>query len=221
MANEETKKKETAEKPSKAAATKKPAAKKAAAKKPAAKKPAPKKEVAKKTTKTASATPAAKKPVAAPSKKPEPVKEAPKAAPAKAAKPKPVSANAPLAHGVGRRKASIARVWLRRGKGELTVNKQSYDRYFDTEVSRQRARTPFIVYPNTTHYDISVNVIGGGKKAQADAVKLGIARALVDINPEIRPLLRQHGLLTVDSRVKERKKYGQRGARRKFQFVKR
>lgn len=134
---------------------------------------------------------------------------------------KPAAGSAPLAHGVGRRKAAIARVWLRRGKGELTVNKLAYDRYFDTEISRQRARVPFVAYPNTSHYDIAVNVIGGGKKAQADAVKLGIARALVEINPEIRPLLRQHGLLTVDSRVKERKKYGQRGARRKFQFVKR
>jgi small subunit ribosomal protein S9 len=140
------------------------------------------------------------------------------AAPQKA---KPASGNAPLAHGVGRRKSAVARVWLRRGKGEMTINQHAYERYFDTEIARQCARSPFVVYPNTSHYDISANVVGGGKKAQADAVKLGVARALVEINPEIRPLLRQHGLLTVDSRVKERKKYGQRSARAKFQFVKR
>ncbi len=129
--------------------------------------------------------------------------------------------NAPLAHGVGRRKKAIARVWLRRGKGDLTINKRDYQKYFDTEVAQMRARVPFEVYPNTAKYDISANVVGGGLKAQADAVKLGIARALLEANPELRPLLRQAGLLTVDSRVKERKKYGQRGARAKFQFTKR
>ena len=191
-----------------------------------ASKPAPKKAVQEVAPKEAAPTKAApaKPKVTAPKEavKKAPVKAAPaKAAPVKAVKPKSSGANEPLAHGVGRRKASVARVWLRRGKGNVTVNKLSYDRYFDTEVSRQRVRTPFVVYPNTSHYDILVNVVGGGKKAQADAIKLGISRALVQINPEIRPLLRQHGLLTVDSRVVERKKYGQPGARRKFQFVKR
>ena len=209
MANE-TKKKETAKKPVKKAAAK------AAPKKTAAKK-APAKVVAKK-------SPVKKTVKAAPKKTVEkaPAKVVEKKTVVKAkAKVKVSGGNTPLAHGVGRRKASVARVWLRRGKGNVTVNKLSLDRYFDTDFSRQRVKTPFVVYPNTAHYDINVNVVGGGKKGQADAIKLGIARALVSINPEIRPLLRQHGLLTVDSRVVERKKYGQPGARRKFQFVKR
>lgn len=129
--------------------------------------------------------------------------------------------SAPLAHGVGRRKKSVARVWLRRGTGTLTVNDRAYDNYFDTEIARVRARVPFEVYSHTAKYDVDVNVNGGGLIAQADAVKLGIARALVEINPEIRSLLREAGLLTVDSRVKERKKYGQRAARARFQFTKR
>jgi small subunit ribosomal protein S9 len=127
----------------------------------------------------------------------------------------------PLAHGVGRRKSAIARVWLKRGKGALTVNDKDYMHYFDTEVTRIAAALPFHAYPQASKYDIEVNVCGGGLCAQADAVKLGIARALVKINEDIRPILRQHGLLTVDSRLKERKKYGQKAARRKFQFVKR
>ncbi len=131
------------------------------------------------------------------------------------------SANTPLAHGVGRRKKAVARVWLRRGKGDLTINKREYQRYFDTEIAQKRARAPYEVYPDVAKYDISVNVNGGGLIAQADAVKLGIARALLEVNSELRPLLRKAGLLTVDARVKERKKYGQRGARAKFQFTKR
>ncbi len=129
--------------------------------------------------------------------------------------------SAPLAHGVGRRKKSVARVWLRRGTGTLTVNDRAFDNYFDTEIAQVRARIPFQVYPHTSKYDIAANVNGGGVIAQADAVKLGIARALLEINPEIRSLLRNAGLLTVDSRVKERKKYGQKAARAKFQFTKR
>ena len=149
-----------------------------------------------------------------------------KAAPARSAgkapgQPKPASAGAPLAHGVGRRKAAIARVWLRRGKGTLIVNEKDHMKYFDTETTRKAAALPFEIYQATTKYDFDCNVQGGGISAQADAVKLGIARALLEINPDIRPLLRQAGLLTVDARVKERKKYGQKAARRKFQFVKR
>lgn len=131
------------------------------------------------------------------------------------------SKNAPLAHGVGRRKSSVARVWLRKGKGSITVNHKPYREYFDTEVARLAAATPLNVYPHALNYDIVANVCGGGLHSQADAIKLGISRALLETNEELRPLLREHGLLTVDSRVKERKKYGQRGARRKFQFVKR
>ena len=134
---------------------------------------------------------------------------------------KKVTDTTTLAHGIGRRKKAVARVWLKRGKGDLLVNDRAFDSYFDTEIAQKRARTPYEVYPNTAKYDISANVDGGGVIAQADAVKLGIARALLLINPEIRQLLRDKGLLTVDSRVKERKKYGQRAARAKFQFTKR
>jgi small subunit ribosomal protein S9 len=129
--------------------------------------------------------------------------------------------SAPLAHGVGRRKSSVARVWLKRGKGNLLINNKDYSVYFDTEITRMTSALPFHAYPQASNYDVMVNVNGGGLCSQADAVKLGIARALVVMNEDIRPILREHGLLTVDSRVKERKKYGQKAARRKFQFVKR
>jgi small subunit ribosomal protein S9 len=132
------------------------------------------------------------------------------------------AATAPIAHGVGRRKSAVARVWLKRGKGKLTVNDKDHLQYFSTDLTRMTAVIPLKVYPQAANlYDIVANVSGGGFTAQADAVKLGIARALVELNEEIRPLLRQHDLLTVDSRIKERKKYGQKAARRKFQFVKR
>ncbi len=132
----------------------------------------------------------------------------------------PVAAS--LAHGVGRRKSAVARVWLKRGKGAVTINDKDYANYFDTDITRTAAVLPLKVYPQAaTLYDIQANVSGGGLSAQADAVKLGIARALLEINEDIRSLLRQHDLLTVDSRIKERKKYGQKAARRKFQFVKR
>lgn len=135
---------------------------------------------------------------------------------------KKTSTKAPLAHGVGRRKAAVARVWLRRGKGQILVNQSVYNTYFDTDPARKAAVQPFAVYPQAAElYDVEVNVSGGGLRAQADALKLGLARALCEINPDVRPTFRDSGLLTVDSRLKERKKYGQKGARRKFQFVKR
>lgn len=128
---------------------------------------------------------------------------------------------APLANGVGRRKSSIARVLIRRGKGNITVNGKPFIEYFDTDVARQAAQLPFAVLPISANYDADANVIGGGMTAQADAVKLGIARAFAAYDETARPLLREHKLLTVDARRKERKKYGQKAARRKFQFVKR
>lgn len=128
---------------------------------------------------------------------------------------------APLAHGVGRRKSSIARVWLRAGKGAIQVNGKDFKDYFKTEVTRLAASTPFRVIPVESQFDIEANISGGGHCAQADALKLGISRALLSVDEKLRPTLRQHDLLTVDSRVKERKKYGQKAARRKFQFVKR
>jgi small subunit ribosomal protein S9 len=131
------------------------------------------------------------------------------------------SANSPLAHGVGRRKTAVARIWLRRGNGQIRVNGQDYTNYFDTTFSADTAATPFKVCPIGADFNVEVNVCGGGKVAQADAVKLGIARAFVEFDETAKPLLKKHGLMTVDSRKKERKKYGQKGARAKFQFVKR
>lgn len=139
----------------------------------------------------------------------------------KAAKSAQSGSKTPLAHGVGRRKSAVARVWLRRGQGTVVVNQIDHMTYFDTELSRRAAALPIELYPQAQKYDVQANVVGGGKPAQADAVKLGIARALLELDPEMRPALKEHGLLTVDSRLKERKKYGQKAARRKFQFVKR
>lgn len=130
-------------------------------------------------------------------------------------------AGAPLSHGVGRRKSSVARVWLRRGTGQVTVNGRACDSYFTTVFTRADAVTPFTVIPQAAKYDAQVRVVGGGVNSQAGAVRLGIARALVANDEELRRALRAQDLLTVDSRQVERKKYGQRGARRKFQFVKR
>lgn len=127
----------------------------------------------------------------------------------------------PLAHGVGRRKSSVARVWLTRGSGKIVVNGLSVNAYFDTIVSRKSVQMPFEMCPTSSHFDVNANVVGGGKMGQADAVKLGIARALLKDDETLRPILRKNDLLTSDSRIKERKKYGQKAARRKFQFVKR
>lgn len=132
-----------------------------------------------------------------------------------------VKKSKPVAYGFGHRKTATARVWLRRGSGKLRINKREMKDYFDTEVVQIDALTPFRVVPVASNYDVDANVCGGGKCGQAGAVKLGIARALLQIDESLRSVLRKEGLLTVDSRQKERKKYGQRGARRKFQFVKR
>jgi Ribosomal protein S9 len=128
---------------------------------------------------------------------------------------------APIAHGVGRRKSCVARAWIRRGKGDVIVNKLDISEYFDTQIDIQSALTPFRVVPASSNYDVQINVNGGGKTAQADAVKLAISRGFLSLDETLKPLLRQNDLLTVDARVKERKKYGQKAARRKFQFVKR
>lgn len=149
------------------------------------------------------------------------------AASQKVAKEKPEtirkSSRTPVAHGVGRRKKSVARVWLRPGgKGSLFVNGKKFTDYFPTEVTQLAVQKPAMVMPAAVQrYDIEVNVEGGGISGQADAVKLGIARALLAAYPDAKSALREQGLLTVDARVKERKKYGQKAARRKFQFVKR
>ncbi len=126
-----------------------------------------------------------------------------------------------LGHGVGRRKSAVARVWLRRGNGIVIVNGKDVKEYFDTALTIADATSPYKAIPQAAKYDVQANVYGGGLCAQAGAVKLGIARALVASEEETRLALRKNNLLTVDARKKERKKYGQKAARRKFQFVKR
>jgi small subunit ribosomal protein S9 len=124
-------------------------------------------------------------------------------------------------YGTGRRKSSIARVFLRPGSGEFTVNKKKMDVYFVTEQQRAAAKRSLAVEGIDETFDVICTVRGGGVMGQADAVKLGLARALMVFNPELRKVLKADGLVTRDSRGKERKKYGQKGARARFQFSKR
>jgi len=124
-------------------------------------------------------------------------------------------------YGTGRRKSAIARVFLRPGSGEWKVNGKGFDEYFVTEQQRVSAKRTLVVADMAATFDVLTTVQGGGVAAQADAVKMGIARALIEFNPELRKTLKAEGLLTRDARVKERKKYGQKGARKRFQFSKR
>ena len=134
----------------------------------------------------------------------------------------PGKGGAPVTHAVGRRKSAVARIWVSRGAGAVTVNGKTTNDYFATEVMRTAALLPMTILPHLgAQYDIAVNVCGGGLHAQAGAMKLGISRAFVKINAETRPMLRAEGLLTCDARLKERKKPGRKGARKGFQFVKR
>ena len=123
--------------------------------------------------------------------------------------------------GTGRRKSSIARVFLRPGTGEFTVNGRKFDQYFVTEAQRITAKQPLVTSETAASFNIVARVTGGGVNGQSGAVKLGIARALLVFNPELRPKLKAEGYLSRDSRSKERKKYGQKGARKRFQFSKR
>ncbi len=124
-------------------------------------------------------------------------------------------------YGTGRRKSAIVRVFLRPGTGEWKVNGKPFEEYFVTEQQRVAAKRTLVVAEMTSNFDVVVNAKGGGVASQADAVKMGIARALIEFNPELRKTLKAEGLLTRDARVKERKKYGQKGARKRFQFSKR
>ena len=124
-------------------------------------------------------------------------------------------------YGTGRRKSAIARVFLRPGSGEWKVNGKGFDEYFVTEQQRASAKRTLAVAEMAANFDVVTTVNGGGVTAQADAVKMGVARALIEFNPELRKTLKAEGLLTRDARVKERKKYGQKGARKRFQFSKR
>lgn len=122
---------------------------------------------------------------------------------------------------IGRRKTSIARVYVKPGKGDIKVNDRDLKEYFLSEIHQTTVKQPLAAVKLDGQYDVTVNVEGGGIKGQAEAVRLGIARALVEFNEEVKPSLRKEGLLTRDSRMVERKKPGRRKARRRFQFSKR
>jgi small subunit ribosomal protein S9 len=121
----------------------------------------------------------------------------------------------------GKRKTSVARAILRQGKGEIYVNNKPLDEYFPSETLRMIIKQPLTITAVMGKYDVLAKVRGGGLSGQAGAIRHGIARALVEINPDFRAKLKKEGLLTRDPRVKERKKYGQKGARKRFQFSKR
>jgi small subunit ribosomal protein S9 len=124
-------------------------------------------------------------------------------------------------YGTGRRKTSTARVYLRPGSGSITVNKRDFSSYFPNEALQMIIRQPLTLTETADKFDIFVNVAGGGTSGQAGAVRHGITRALLEFNSDLRPELKKAGLITRDPRKKERKKYGQKGARKRFQFSKR
>jgi len=124
-------------------------------------------------------------------------------------------------HKIGRRKTAVARIYLSEGKGEITVNNREFTKYFTTSTLQYKVQQPLQLTDNLTSYDIKVNVFGGGVTGQAEAIRLAITRALVFINEEHKAILKPEGLLTRDPRMVERKKFGQKKARKKFQFSKR
>lgn len=124
-------------------------------------------------------------------------------------------------YGTGRRKTSVARVYLRPGEGKITVNRREFKNYFPNEALRMIINQPLRLTETTEKFDILVNVGGGGSSGQAGAVRHGITRALLEYNSDLRPSLKKAGFITRDPRKKERKKYGQKGARARFQFSKR
>ena len=124
-------------------------------------------------------------------------------------------------YATGKRKTSIARVWLKPGEGKITVNDRELDKYFSLDTARVMVFQPLELTGTLGQFDISVNVYGGGIKGQAGAVRHGITRALLAVKDEFREMLKKAGLITRDPRAKERKKYGQKGARKRFQYSKR
>jgi len=156
----------------------------------------------------------AEAPQAAETKAPEPAVEPSRQAP-------PVPEGEHYFWGTGRRKRAIARVRMRPGEGKILINKKAVDEYFRQEKDRQLIMAPLQMVNMVKSWDIWANVSGGGYTGQAGAVTLGIARAIAKAVPELEPSLRDNGLLTRDSRMRERKKYGQKGARKRFQFSKR
>ncbi|MFH1198844.1 MAG: 30S ribosomal protein S9 [Candidatus Omnitrophota bacterium] len=122
---------------------------------------------------------------------------------------------------VGRRKESVARVRLIPGTGEITINRRPYDKYFLRETDRIIGKQPLVLTNTTAKYDVKANLDGGGLTGQAGALRHGISRALISAEPSLKDMLRKQGYLTRDPRMKERKKYGQKGARKRFQWTKR
>ena len=126
-----------------------------------------------------------------------------------------------ITNALGRRKKAIARIYLQEGKGEFTINNRDWKEYFSTSILQYVVQQPFILTNNESKYDLKVNLDGGGITGQAEALRLAISRALIKIDPEYRPVLKAAGLLKRDPRMVERKKPGQKKARKKFQFSKR
>ncbi|MAP55612.1 MULTISPECIES: 30S ribosomal protein S9 [Altibacter] len=124
-------------------------------------------------------------------------------------------------HKIGRRKTAVARVYLQEGKGNITVNKRELENYFPTATLQYKVKQPLALTENDKTFDITVNVFGGGITGQAEAIRLAISRAMCELNDENRGILKPEGLLTRDPRMVERKKFGQKKARKKFQFSKR
>jgi len=124
-------------------------------------------------------------------------------------------------YGTGKRKSSIARTWLKSGKGIITINNRTIEDYFGRETAKMVVEQPFVLTDTYGNFDVKVTVSGGGISGQAAAIRHGITRALLKFNPEFRQVLKKAGLVTRDARIKERKKYGQKGARARFQYSKR
>ena len=124
-------------------------------------------------------------------------------------------------YATGRRKEAIAKVWIQPGEGSITVNKRDLGGYFGRKTAEMIVRQPLVLTENLESFDITATVLGGGLSGQAGALRLGISRALLGFNPDLRPILKKAGFLTRDSREVERKKYGRAGARKRFQFSKR
>jgi small subunit ribosomal protein S9 len=124
-------------------------------------------------------------------------------------------------YATGKRKTSVARVWMKPGTGNIVINKRTLDEYFGRETSKMVVRQPLELTENLGKFDVMVNVSGGGPSGQAGAIKHGITKALLDVDGELRGVLKKAGFITRDSRIKERKKYGKKAARASFQFSKR
>lgn len=124
-------------------------------------------------------------------------------------------------YGTGKRKTAIARVWLKPGEGEVIINKRPSDQYFGRETAKMVIQQPFELTSTQNQFDLDANVRGGGMSGQADAIKHGITKALLQYDGKLRDILKKEGFLTRDSRIKERKKYGKRGARASYQYSKR